>query len=648
MSKSFSELDGGHSSNRRASRHTKSPTRARLIALALALLLVPRVGLAWLFPEHRDITAQAIEKLDPAQREALDKLWSEARSAHEARLCPEPVDSVQPAKPTCIDYASWPAIAGDHSCSAKEMLGTVLDAPWILQVAQISAKLKTQLAAAKRRDQQVNAVRDSNLALQRADPELATRAASNDAHFLLARPDVSIEPAAYAKLVLGAGAQLNALGTYAWYHLRAVAQAARIARSDLAPDARAQAAQAVLADEAFAAHFLEDAFAAGHVAGSWGDTAVRLGTHDYYNEYGIEAVTWKGKHFVALGDGYMRPEDEQRAAAAVRDSLAQVLEALAGKAPEDITPLGGDDNQPEAFNVCSESRFPTGVGTSAGVEIILVPIITQTPVPALATGKGELPRFRGELGPFLGVSSAASVEGLDGGFGSNQNSSSAVGSLELAVRTGFGLEGVMSESGDGLVFAELGLRYDSHSGSSSCGNNCNITATIPARSAVTLRLRCPFWLIPGDLIVAAPVLAFTSPKTLTKMAVEAANGGLIPYESGIATPVGRFQFVLGREIGISFYGNYSFIIPTPGVPPNNATVLSLSSTQFEFPIVEYRPFRSFSMDQSSSVLIQLYYAIDVPNGTGTVTSPTGAPAPSLQNIQMLGLRVMFDWRHYFR
>ena len=123
---------------------------------------------------------------------------------------------------------------------------------------------------------------------------------------------------------------------------------------------------------------------------------------------------------------------------------------------------------------------------------------------------------------------------------------------------------------------------------------------------------------------------------------------LLPYESGIATPVGRFQFVLGREIGISFYGNYSFIIPTAGLPPNNATVLALSSIQYEFPIVEYRPFRSFSLDQSSSVLIQLYYAIDMPSGNGSVQSPVGAPAPSLQNIHMLGLRAVFDWRHYFR
>jgi hypothetical protein len=187
---------------------------------------------------------------------------------------------------------------------------------------------------------------------------------------------------------------------------------------------------------------------------------------------------------------------------------------------------------------------------------------------------------------------------------------------------------------------------------SGCGNCTaagNLGAIVPARSALTLRLRCPFWLIPGDLIVAAPLLAFTSPKTLAKMAVEAGNGGLIPYEAGIATPIGRFQFVLGREIGISFYrgGSDTFLMPTPGVPPSNTTLVALQSTQYEFPIAEYRPFRSYSSDQSSSVLIQLYFAVDVPHSS-SVSAPAGAPTPDLRNIWMGGIRVIFDWRHYFR
>ena len=626
--------------------------KARHVALwlALSMLALPRAGLAWLFPEHRDITVAAIQELGPEQRAAFDKLWSEARSAHEQRLCADPTDPQPGAKPTCVDFASWPAIAGDHSCSAQDLLNTVLEAPWVLEVEQISAKLKAQLAAAKRRDQRLNAVLESNVALQRADQDLFIRALRNGSHFMLTRPDVGITPQAYGKLALGAGARLNALGTYAWYHMRALEAAERLAHGDLAPDARAQEALTVLADEAFAAHFIEDAFAAGHSTGDWGDSAVRLGTHDYYNEHGIEAVTWKGEHYVAQGDAYMRPEDEERASGAVRDSLDQVLAALEGKAPEGLVPAGGEANQPEGFNVCRETHFPADASSTANLVTFIVPIIVQTPVPALAAGKGELPRFRAEFGPFIGVSSAVAAQGLSNGFGTNQNSQTAVGSLELALSTGYGLEGVMSEQGDGLVFAELGLRYDTSSKLNGSTNALgSATATFPARQALTLRFRCPFWLIPGDLILAAPVLAFTSPKTLTKMAVEAGNGGLIPYQAGIATPIGRLQFVLGREVGISFYGyraNDVFVLPTPGVPPVNATSVDMRSIQWEFPVLEYRPFRSFSEKQTSSVLIQLYFGVDVPTGW-TVVAPPGAPKPDTQNVWVGGLRIIFDWRHYF-
>jgi len=137
---------------------------ARALAIGLALTwLLPCPGFAWLFPEHRSIAVQAIVQLDPAQRAELDKLWTEARSARGERLCPQPAEPTQPPKPSCVDYASWPAIAGDHSCSSREMLGTVLNAPWILDVEEVSVKLQTRLAAAKRRDQRINAVRDSNL-----------------------------------------------------------------------------------------------------------------------------------------------------------------------------------------------------------------------------------------------------------------------------------------------------------------------------------------------------------------------------------------------------------------------------------------------------------------------------------------------------
>jgi hypothetical protein len=206
---------------------------------------------------------------------------------------------------------------------------------------------------------------------------------------------------------------------------------------------------------------------------------------------------------------------------------------------------------------------------------------------------------------------------------------------------GLGLEGVLDESGDGLVFAGLGYRQD---------GAAQGEATIPGRGALTLRLRAPFWLIPGDVVIAAPVLAFFSPKTLEKMAVQAGNGGLIPWQTGIATRIGRFQFVLGREVGINWYKldtNNPMLLPTPGVAPLNSTLVAVRSIQVDFPILEYRPFRSFSRNQTSSVLVQFYAGFDTPTQT-SVVSPVGAPTPNLRTIGLTGIRVAFDWRYYLK
>jgi hypothetical protein len=377
----------------------------------------------------------------------------------------------------------------------------------------------------------------------------------------------------------------------------------------------------------------------GHVAGNWGNAAVRKGTHDYYNEHGVALVTWSGHRFVAVGDAFMRPEDADRAATAVRDSLAQLLDAFTGKL---VVAVPGDSNptEPDAFDVCHAQHFSAAAGSEADIRAV-VPILVQTPVPALGAGLGELPRFRAELGPFVGVSAAFLIQALSRGFGATQNNATANAGLEAAVRVGVGLEGVLNESSDGLAFAEVGVREDTHATSA---------ATLPARAAITARFRAPFWLIPGDLLVAGPVLAFTSRRSLRKMAVQAANGGLIPWQAGIATRIGRFQFVLGREVGLSFYHNGSdhpIPIPTPGVPPVNGTLVALNSLQVDFPILEWRLFRTFSLTQSSGLIVQPYVGFDTPTKT-SVVSPAGAPTPHLQTIVAGGVRLVFDWRHYVK
>jgi hypothetical protein len=601
------------------------------------LQLVP--ALAWVYPEHRDIAVLAIQRLDPDRQAQLQKLWAEARIGSESRLCGSVAQNVGGAKPDCIDYAGWTAIAGDHSCSAGDMLNSVLNTRWILGVARVGAKLKSQLASSTRRDKRVNAVRDSDLALERTDPEYVTRATSNDAHFLLARPNVAMRPEEYAALALGSHSDLNALATYLWYHLRALHLGAAISHGNLPAENRSLAVRAALADEAFGVHFLEDSFAAGHVTGNWGNSAVRKGTHDYYSEHGVSLVTWSGDPFVAAGDAYMRPEDAERSAAAVRDSLAQLIDTfLIKNAP-------GEGQQPEpavpeGFDVCHESHLPSAAGTHADL-MTVVPIVVQTPVPALRAGRGEFPRFRAELGTFVGLSAAFRAGAVGRGFGATQTDVNSTAGLESAVRFGIGLEGILNESSDGLVFVEVGAREDRHASG---------VATVPGRGALATRLRMPFWLIPGDFLLAGPVLAFTSKTALTKMAVQAANGGLIPWQAGIATRFGRLQFVFGREVSASFYHNNSdhpFIIPTPGVPPVNVTLVALKSVQIEFPILEYRLLRTFSVNQSSGLMIQPYIGFDQPTSS-SVVSPAGVPNPHLHTIITTGIRLVFDWRHYVK
>jgi hypothetical protein len=618
------------------------------------LFLFAGTSSAWLYPEHRDITVLTVLKLDPERRAILERLWAAARSGHEGRLCERVADATQAEKPSCIDWAAWPAIAGDHSCSAKTMADTILKTEWILKVANIAARLKRDLAGSKDRSQRINALRDSDIRFQRADEEYATRAGSNNAHFLLPRMSVDVEGADYVIRCLGEGAELNALGVYAWYHLSALEKASRLSRESLSPEQYSALSLAALADEAFAIHFLEDTYASGHVAGTWGDASQRKGTHDYYNEHGMEAMRWQGGSIILMGDTWMRPEDAERAAETARTSLEQILDAASGRGLAAVLQYapGEEVMVPDTFSACKLETMPRRTAPS-GIRPLFAEVIGEVPVPGLGPGPGSLPRFRSELGPFIGLAMWGDVRYTDGGFGKTQTTGGAIGGLGAAVRLGLGLEGVLGEAGDGLIFLDLGIRLDSSSSmridkSEAAAVGSGITAAIPSRWAFAGRLRLPFWLIPGDLILALPTVAPISLDTYSKMAVVASNGGLIPWQAGIATPLGRFQFILGREIGFTLYGygkgDDRLIIPS-GVPGTSAALIDLRSISFDFPLVEYRPFRSFSLNQSSSLMLQLYGGFEVPLSV-SVARPIGAQKPNLKTTWHLGLRLAFDWRHY--
>src|SRR3954470_21453666 len=117
---------------------------AALIAAALVFSAAP--AKAWVYPEHRDIAVLAVEKLDAERKAQFDRLWGEARAGNEQRLCAQGAEPQQGVAPACIDWAAFTAIAGDHSCSSRNMLESTLNADWILQVADVGAQLKVDLS----------------------------------------------------------------------------------------------------------------------------------------------------------------------------------------------------------------------------------------------------------------------------------------------------------------------------------------------------------------------------------------------------------------------------------------------------------------------------------------------------------------------
>jgi len=390
--------------------------------LALIFIIIgASVSNAWVYPEHRDIALLAIQKLSTEYRSILDKLWSEARVGYESRLTEAVIDATQSTNPQFLDYASWSAISGDHSCSPENLLYNVLKTEWILKVADVAAQLKIDIANSKIRSEHINSIRDSDINLQRADPKYATRAGSNNVHFLLPRPEVETDVFEYISASLIEGAELNALGAYTLYHINALMKAARLNNEILSQEERSALIISSLADEAFALHFLEDVFAAGHVAGTWGDASQRKGTHDYYNEKGLEVTTWDGKHVILTGDAYMRQQDAEFAAITVRLSIEQLLDVASGKVKINYSTTNEAlQLTPDSFNVCTNNFMPSKDVEDTQIKTFIADVLVQTPVPGLATGLGEMPRFRSELGLFIGVVPALRGATVNGGFGIEQ------------------------------------------------------------------------------------------------------------------------------------------------------------------------------------------------------------------------------------
>jgi hypothetical protein len=244
---------------------------------------------AWYFPEHVVVTKDALTQLPPEIRAVLATAIARAR-AEGLPLCAHVdvgLDDVARTQPLttrmlraekgvdCIPYAALPAIGGDHADGADELrkvLSTAKGAEITTAAAYqwgrfLEAVEKLPNAPIER----MSFVHALDVDFYYIDPGYEVRASTSRAHFV----DAGIPLAATVRNAAVAGAVDNAVGQFVAHHLRSLQLASR-----------GQASEAILA-HGLSLHFLEDAFASGHLVMNenlWarGNTHARH-RHDFFN-----------------------------------------------------------------------------------------------------------------------------------------------------------------------------------------------------------------------------------------------------------------------------------------------------------------------------------------------------------------------------
>ena len=638
----------------------------RIAALAGAMLLLglPATAHAWIWPEHRDIAAAAVDDLPAAQRQTLDTMWSEARALGGKQVCAKMVDPG--AQPTtklgdwngiCVDFASFPALAADHSCSTDELWADVSKERWAVKVVWVAAKTKERLASSTSPAQHEDVWSLSHLAMQYVDPRYLTRAEGNNAHFLIPRASVQSKEDldGYLDRVLLPAAEVNATGLYAEYHMLALRLAALYHAAP--PAEKPDLARRALLAEGVALHFLEDSFSAGHYAAIWGGAAWAKGTHDYYSTIGLTTMTWKGDLFASHGDANMTEQDMKVAAVTVKQSLAQVASAAEGRMPLASRALSPAEKAIEALDFCKAEHLPLPPDDTVARSASAM-VLRNTPVPA--GGKDEIhpPRARADMGLFVGAISGYSLGVALGGYDSWANSRFR-SEFEIGARVGFGLEGLLTRSMDGQIWLQGELVADPvqlDMGCATCtpypiaSSGKRTDPAVPrvgSRSALKLSMRMPFYVVPFDLLILGPVLMLASPQDLTSVVFASAAGGLLPVQRKFETDIGTFQFMLGREVGFTlwgFTGHTNQFLFTPTTNPLDVRIINYNSLELDFPVMEYVPPRVFATTLSLAAVFQLGFNVEFP--MGAAYNADGAPF-SLGPSWNIYLRFRLDARKYF-
>jgi hypothetical protein len=269
--------------------------RRRLFAFALTLLaalLASTRANAWYFPEHVILLGDGHAALAPELRAIIADAVAAARREG-LNLCERTDLSLEevlqhvplrtpmirtPASVACVPYIALPGLAGDHASDVDE-LRAVLTGPLGVELVSTVAyewrRFRENTLRGQTSLDRMSFVHDLDVALYFIDSGYVTRARATRVHFRdVGRPfdDVLRDLSTVGRID-------DQLGRIVFHHMRSLILASKGKRVE------------ALLEHAFAIHFLEDAFASGHLAmsdASWalGRDAVRL-RHDAFNAEGL-------------------------------------------------------------------------------------------------------------------------------------------------------------------------------------------------------------------------------------------------------------------------------------------------------------------------------------------------------------------------
>jgi hypothetical protein len=139
----------------------------------------------------------------------------------------------------------------------------------------------------------------------------------------------------------------------------------------------------------------------------------------------------------------------------------------------------------------------------------------------------------------------------------------------------------------------------------------------------------------------------TSPEAAQSVVFASAAGGLLPIERKFETDIGTFQFMAGREVGLTLWGytghtNQFIVTPTPN--RDDLRAVNYKSIELDFPVFEYIPPRVFATTLSLAAEFQLGFNVEFPQNP---TFENGGAPYSLGPSWNIYLRFRLDARKYF-